>query len=414
MTATLGDICEAIVDCEHKTAPPGDGYALSVGTRAMKNGRLVTDACKPVSEATYEAWTRRMRPKPGDLILAREAPVGQVVVVPEGQRLCLGQRTVLIRPAVAEVQPRFLHYWLLGPDAQGTMAAQAAGATVAHLNVDDIRNFDVGGMPRDPHLQAFTATTLGAIDDLIENNRRRIDLLEQITKAIYREWFVHLRYPGFEYSTLVDSALVPTPQDWRVTTISEVASVNAVSRAPGRGETIRYLDISCLGDRTLSSPTAVAGENAPGRARRVVRPGDVVWSMVRPGRRAHALLVEPGDDWIASTGVAVLSSRRISTALLFEAVSAPTFSDYLVSQEGGSAYPAVKPADFGSAPFVLPPDALDRAFDDAVSPMHRLGWRLRELSERLAAVRDLLLPKLVTGQIDVSKLDLEPLVDSVA
>src|SRR5947209_4628156 len=104
---------------------------MSVGTRAMKDGRLVLEACKPVSEPTYLVWTRRMQPRAGDLILAREAPVGQVIRVPEHPRVCLGQRTVLIRADETKVHPRFLHYWLLGPSAQALMAATAAGATVA-------------------------------------------------------------------------------------------------------------------------------------------------------------------------------------------------------------------------------------------------------------------------------------------
>src|SRR4051794_7576937 len=130
MTRTLSDLCRAIVDCEHRTAPVGDGFALSVGTRAMKIGRLVLKACKPVSEDTFRAWTRRCTPTPGDLILAREAPVGDVVRVPPEPPVCLGQRTVLVRPDQGSVDPRFLHYWLLGPVAQAEMAARAAGATV--------------------------------------------------------------------------------------------------------------------------------------------------------------------------------------------------------------------------------------------------------------------------------------------
>ena len=212
----LSDITEAIVDCEHKTAPEGDGFAYAVGTKAMKGGRLVLEGAKPVSEETYAGWTRRMRPIPGDLILAREAPVGDVVRIPDEPRVCLGQRTVLIRPDADRVHPRFLHYWLLGPDAQGVMRAQTGGATVGHLNVGDIRKLDVAPMPTDPHHQTKVAEVLGAIDDLIENNRRRVEVLEEMARAIYREWFVKFRFPGHEHAPMVDSALGPIPEGWEV------------------------------------------------------------------------------------------------------------------------------------------------------------------------------------------------------
>ena len=120
-------------------------------------------------------------------------------------------------------------------------------------------------------------------------------------------------------------------------------------------------------------------------------------------------------NWIASTGLAVLTPKSVSSALLFEAVSTREFSDYLVSQEGGAAYPAVKPKDFEAAMLLVPPPELDRRFEATVACHHELIWTLRAQSAQLAATRDLLLPRLVTGQIDVSSLDLGALIeDSVA
>jgi type I restriction enzyme S subunit len=126
------------------------------------------------------------------------------------------------------------------------------------------------------------------------------------------------------------------------------------------------------------------------------------------------LLVAPGPDWIASTGLAVLSPRDVPASYLFETVSTPAFSEYLVSKESGAAYPAVRPGDFEEAQAVRPPDDLLHSFDDLVSPCHRLVWTLREQAQTLAAVRDLLLPKLVSGQIDVSTLDLDAVVEATA
>lgn len=124
--------------------------------------------------------------------------------------------------------------------------------------------------------------------------------------------------------------------------------------------------------------------------------------------------MQPGADWIASTGLAVITPEQISPSLLFEILSSPQFSDYLVSQEGGSAYPAVKPKDFGAAMLLMRKADIDERFDEAIRPHHRAVWVLREESRKLAAIRDLLLPKLVTGEIDVSHLDLDSVVGSVA
>ncbi len=174
---------------------------------------------------------------------------------------------------------------------------------------------------------------------------------------------------------------------------------------------VRYLDISALSEREIGELDSVAGSDAPGRARRVLSPGDTVWATVRPNRRAHALAVAPGDDWIASTGLAVLTPTAVSAAYLFELTSTTKFSDWLVGRASGSAYPAVRANDFEEAVIVVPEGSVDTAFAKAISPLHELGWKLRVDCSTMVKLRALLLPKLVTGQIDVSTLDIEALIE---
>src|SRR5690606_16903207 len=109
---TLADVCLQITDCEHKTAPAaprGTEYGYSVGTPCIKNGRLLLDAAKRVDRATYEKWTARAVPQKDDIILTREAPVGESALLDGNSRVCLGQRTVLLRPDPLKIDPRFLH-----------------------------------------------------------------------------------------------------------------------------------------------------------------------------------------------------------------------------------------------------------------------------------------------------------------
>jgi type I restriction enzyme, S subunit len=263
-------------------------------------------------------------------------------------------------------------------------------------------------------IQRRIAAPIAAIDDLIDNNRQRMTLLEQSAQAIYREWFVRFRYPGHEDDELVDSVLGSIPESWSATVIGAVADVNRAQRKPHAGESIVYIDISALGDRSVVVPTAMNGAEAPGRARRVLADGDIVWSMVRPGRRAHALLMSVGSDWIGSTGLAVITPRDVPSSFLYETVSRQEFSDYLVGKEGGAAYPAVKPVDYEEALFALPSRSVLALFEQAVSPLYRLNWGLMEQNRVIAETRDLVLPKLVTGTIDVSKLDLDALLEEQA
>jgi type I restriction enzyme S subunit len=220
----LNDICENIIDCEHKTAPTqSEGYP-SIRTPNIGRGRFILDEVNRVSEETYKLWTKRAIPMPGDLIMAREAPVGNVAMIPDGLQPCLGQRTLLIKPDRKKVEPGYLNYFLNGPVVQALITAKTNGATVAHLNMKDVRTMELPDLPPLP-IQRRIAGILSAYDDLIENNQRRIAVLERMARSLYREWFVHFRYPGHEGVPLVDSALGPIPQGWEVRKLKEVSDV---------------------------------------------------------------------------------------------------------------------------------------------------------------------------------------------
>jgi len=143
----LADMCELIVDCEHKTAPTQEEGIPSIRTPNIGKGKLLLDGVYRVSEETYRAWTRRAEPLPGDLILAREAPAGNVAVIPDDTKVCLGQRTVLIRPTRTVFEPEFLSWLLLQPKMQQKLLAHSRGATVQHVNMKDIRALHIGAIP---------------------------------------------------------------------------------------------------------------------------------------------------------------------------------------------------------------------------------------------------------------------------
>jgi type I restriction enzyme S subunit len=347
--------------------------------------------------------------EPGTTCITIAANISDTAVL--GCRGCFPDSVLGFTPAHQRADAYFVKYLL--DVYRDDLTSAARGTTQDNLSLEKLMTyrFRIPGARTRAHI----AEVLRILDELIENNRQVVEVLAETARAIYREWFVHFRYPDYENATTVESSVGLIPEGWRQDRLDHIARVNRASRTPGEDEAIEYLDISALEDGFVQKLTAIKGADAPGRARRVVSAGDVVWSMVRPNRRGHALLIDPGATWIASTGLAVLTPSTVSSALLFEAVSTREFSDYLVSQEGGAAYPAVKPKDFEAAIMLVPPPELDRRFDMAVACQHEMMWKLQAQSAQLESTRDLLLPKLVTGQIDVSSLDLDVLVeDSVA
>lgn len=352
--------------------------------------------------------------KRGDVVTAMteqaQGLLGSTATIPKDDTYLHNQRIGLIEITDPEVLDlRYVYHLMNAAVVRRQLYATATGAKVRHTAPERIQSVQIE-VP-DILTQRVIAELLDGIDDLIENNRRRVAVLEEMARTIYREWFVKFRYPGHEDVPLADSALGPIPEGWEVRPLAASAKVNQTSRKPRPDEVFRYLDIAALAEREVGQLDAVEGADAPGRARRVLKPGDTVWATVRPNRRAHALVVAPGEDWIASTGLAVLSPTTVSSAFLFEATSTTTFSDWLIGRATGSAYPAVRAVDFEEATVAVPNASIDAAFAEKVAPMHELSWKLRAECSALAGLRDLLLPKLVTGQIDISSLNLDVLME---
>jgi type I restriction enzyme S subunit len=228
----LNNICLDIVDCEHKTAPIQNEGIPSIRTTDIKNGFLDLKGSNKVSEETYKKWTQRLEPQPHDLILAREAPVGQVGIIPFGQRVCLGQRTVLIRPNQQKVYPFYLLYLLLSREIQHKMKVRASGSTVEHLNMLDIRNLQLPDLPL-LNIQKEIGDTLGNLDAKIENLRRQNETLEQIAQTLFKHWFIDFEFPnadGKPYKSsggaMSPSELGDIPEGWRVEILKNIMTLN--------------------------------------------------------------------------------------------------------------------------------------------------------------------------------------------
>ncbi|MCA0178740.1 MAG: restriction endonuclease subunit S [Actinobacteria bacterium] len=386
---TLADLCSDIVDCAHKTAPIDEsGEHFAVGTPAMRNHIINFSEARRISEATFKAWTTRLRPRVGDLLLAREAPVGPVVRIPESENVAPGQRTVLLRPRAGTCDSRFLYYFLTSPRVQAELQVKAAGSTVPHLNVADVRTLPADAVPPLAEQRAI-AEVLGALDDKIAANARSADIVDELLATRFARLSAGRARVG----------------------LGTIASVNQRSTKPQAGGTLRYLDISSVGRGVYDLPAESSWDDAPGRARRLVAQGDVVWSTVRPNRRSHALVLDDDDKLIGSTGLAVLTPAPGRTAGLYEATRTDGFVAYLETVAEGSAYPAVRAERFLEAPVPeLDPKEWDQ-FEVLALPLREHVHASKVESRRLAAARDELLPLLMSGKARVK--DAEKTVEGV-
>jgi len=189
---TLDSLCELIVDCEHKTAPTQETGYPSIRTPNIGKGELILENVNRVSYETYIQWTRRAIPAAGDLILAREAPAGNIAVIPENIEVCLGQRTVLLRPKKERLISKYLAYLILSKEVQEILLSHSTGATVQHINMKDIRAFKIYNLP-DLKEQISIVQKLDALKSETKKletvYQKKIDDLEELKKSILQKAF---------------------------------------------------------------------------------------------------------------------------------------------------------------------------------------------------------------------------------
>jgi type I restriction enzyme S subunit len=189
---SLDSLCELIVDCEHNTAPTQETGYPSIRTPNVGKGELILEDVNRVSYETYLKWTKRAIPKAGDLILAREAPAGNIAVIPENIEVCLGQRTVLIRPKNDKLNSKYLAYLILSKDVQEILLSHSTGATVQHVNMKDIRAFKIYDIPdlNEQNTIAQKIDTLKLETQKLEVvYQKKIANLEEFKKSILHKAF---------------------------------------------------------------------------------------------------------------------------------------------------------------------------------------------------------------------------------
>lgn len=419
----LSSLCEAIVDCEHKTAPIQSWGIPCIRTTNIKNGRIDFQNANRVSEEIYRQWTVRLEPKPGDLILAREAPVGDIGIIPPNQKACLGQRTVLIRTNKEKLDSRYLLYLLLTPQMRHSMMSRAEGSTVSHLNMSDIRNLEIPKLPPLPE-QKSIARILSSLDDKIELNRQMNQTLEAIGQTIFKSWFVDFdpvrakmegKQPaGMDAATAAlfpnefeESSLGLIPKGWRVAPLPEVIQVNP-SRSLSKGKIAPYLDMKNMPTQGHRPNSWI--ERAFSSGTKFIK-SDTLMARITPclenGKTAFVDFLEDGEVGWGSTEYLILRPKPpLPVEFGYYLARSDELRTYTIQNMTGSSGRQRAPAEcFWHYLMAVPPASIAQRWGDLVKPLMARNTTNCEQSFTLALTRDALLPKLLSGEIRVKDLE---------
>lgn len=379
LSVILEDITDLIVDCPHSTAvDEGEGFPL-VRTPNIGKGRLIYSGMHRVSEEVYNQRNQRAIPQKDDLIFAREATAGNVAIIKEGENVCLGQRTVLIRPNKSLVSPMFLTYFLLAPQQQYNLLSTANGATVAHVNMVTIRSLKLS-LPN-IEIQQRIANILSRYDDLIENYQKQIKLLEEAAQRIYKEWFVDFHFPGHENVKIVNDV----PEGWEKNILGKIAEFK-------RGKTITKKEA------IEGNVPVVAGGLEPAYYCNQSNTEDRVITISASGANAGFTRMYFEKVWASDCSYVDVNTTDYLYFVYCFLKKNKTVIDNL---QKGAAQPHVYSKDINVMKVILPTLEVLSDFERFSAPYFNKMGLLQSQVRLLIEARDRLLPKLMSGEIEV-------------
>lgn len=239
---TMKDIYEGLYDGPHATPPVSEEGAIFLGiSNITPDGHIDLSDIKYIGEEYLPKWTKRVTPRGGDIVFSYEATLNLYAIIPEDFWGCLGRRMALIRPDESKSHGKYLYYYFFSPEWRATIAANTiTGATVDRIPIAKFPDFPI----RLPEIsvQKRIAEILSKYDDLIENNKKQIKLLEEAAWRLYKEWFVDLRFPGYEDCNIVDGI----PEGWKKIGLSEIAPIVTGKKDANFGtDDGKYLFFTC-------------------------------------------------------------------------------------------------------------------------------------------------------------------------
>ena len=438
--ARLDEITELIVDCPHSTPRWTDSGVVVLRNQNIRDGCLDLTSPSFTTEEGYQDRIKRAVPSQGDLVLTREAPMGEVCQIPERLTCCLGQRMVLIRANRRIVEPKYLLFALQSPYLKHQIGwNEGTGTTVSNIRIPYLKAFSIPT----PSLseQRAIAHILGTLDDKIELNRRMNETLEAMAQALFRSWFV-------DFDPVIDKALaaghpIPEPLQKRAEARKALGDhrkplpASIAQHFPDRfifNEQMGWVpegwEVAQIRERANSieyglTTSATDGPAGP-RFLRItdIRGGAVDWDTVPHCAASDADLekyrIKRGDILVARTGAStgenihifdppdsVFASYLVRFAFKDMAIGrvvgmhmrTRAYFSFVEGIIGGSAQPNASAQVLASSHMLFPSGRIADSFYEIVSLYDQKRSEHRRQSAALSRLRDTLLPKLLSGEL---------------
>lgn len=378
------DIMKGFYDGPHATPEPSDEGPIFLGIKNIfDNGGIDFSNIRHISENEYPKWTKRVVPQKNDLVFSYEATLHKYALIPEGFRGCLGRRMALIRVDKSLVCENYLYQYFLSEYWRAFVETiKISGSTVERISISEFPNYKISLPPL--LIQQKIASILSAYDELIENNKQRIKLLEEMAEEIYKEWFVRLRFPNYENTEFVDGL----PLGWEEGFLGELLTFK-------KGRNITATTI------TEGNVPVVAGGLSPAYFHDTPNTVSPTITVSASGASAGYVNFYFEDIWASDCSYLDTKATKF---IYFSYVLMKNKQTEIFFLQKGSAQPHVYPKDIMSLKLVKPPLELIHKFETLIQPFFEEIKILKQKNQLLQQTRDLLLPRLISGKLSVASL----------
>lgn len=331
--------------------------------------------------------------KYGDLIICEGGEPGRCAIWKEELPNMKIQKALHRVRVNEEMDYRYVYYWFLLAGKQGALKQYYTGATIMHMPGQKLKEVVIDKPPLG--VQRRIANYLESFDNLIENNQKQIKLLEEAAQRIYREWFVYLRFPGYEDVKIVGGV----PEGWSKGTLGDVAENSGYNeKKEHRDKYSYYLPIDCLPKKSVAY-TYINDISLAESSLVAFKPNDILFGAMRP--YFHKVVIARDYGLTRSTCFVIKSKESTAWSFLTMLLFSEDTINYATRISVGTTMPYVRWKDFIQMPVLIPTEQMCIEFGKQFIPISKKIMKLAEQNIRVTQARDRLLPKLMSGELEV-------------
>lgn len=392
----LDAFCDSVRDGTHDTPKPVKEGCYLVTSKAIKNNTVYLDECYYISQEDYDKINKRSLVEKWDVLMTMIGSVGRLLLVKEQPNYAI--KNIALFKLEDELKAKWLYYYLSNPSVQNYFESIASGTSQHFIGLGHLRRLKIDNLHSSSNK---IVSILSAYDNLIENNNKRIHLLEQMAENLYKEWFVRFRFPGHEKAEFENGL----PKGWVVKRMSDFCDVTDGTHDTPKpvDDGVPLITGKCISNGFIDYNEAYSislEDHEKIKKRSGLSTGDILFSNI--GTVGNCCIVDYDREFSVKNVIIFKPNDIIKTAYLYYWMMSDSMQNVFSTQTNGASQQFVGLTFMRRYKILVPEQELLTSFGERVNPIIDQKRYLHRINQTLSRQRDLLLPRLMSGKLEVN------------